>query len=170
MSVNSASCVEPAAVFTDAGAVSASTSTRVLLVRAGTRICALPVGFVVETLRLPPIRPVPGAAEGVRGISILRGTPVPVVDLAALLGDGEDSQAARLVAVRTGNRQVGLLVRAVWRIAEIPDMAALPPLLQPANDARVQALAAVDQELFWVLDAARLVPEEIWDLAVRAES
>src|SRR6478672_7770726 len=122
MHLTTASCSGPAAAKT--------TSTRVLLVAAGTRICALPLGSVVETMRLLPILPAPGAPEAVRGISMLRGAPAPIVDLAALLGDGKDPQAFRVVAVRTGKGQVGLLVRAVLRIAEIPGVEDLPPLLQ----------------------------------------
>jgi chemotaxis signal transduction protein len=91
------------------------------------------------------------------------------VDLAALLGDGQDPQAARLVAIRTGNRQVGLVVRAVMRIVEISDLDVLPPLLQDACAARVQSIAALDREFLWVLDAARLVPGEIRNLPADAE-
>jgi purine-binding chemotaxis protein CheW len=168
MPVISTSSVGATAAVADAAA-SGTTSTRVLLVRAGTRICALPIGAVVETMRLLPVRPVPGVPEAVRGISILRGKPVPVVDLAALLGDAEDPQAGRLVAIRTGNRQVGLAVRDVLRIVEIPGTGTLPPLLQDACAARVRAIAALDAELFWVLDAARLVSAETWDLLAEAE-
>jgi purine-binding chemotaxis protein CheW len=145
-------------------------STSVLLVRAGARICALPIGSVVEVMRVLPIRSVSGVPEAVRGISLLRGAPVPVVDLAALLGEDEETGAGRLVAVRTGDRQVGLAVRAVLGIVEISGLAALPPLLQHACAARVQALAALDTEFLWVLDAARLVTGETWDLLASAET
>jgi purine-binding chemotaxis protein CheW len=161
MHLTTASCSGPAAAKT--------TSTRVLLVAAGTRICALPLGSVVETMRLLPIRPAPGTPEAVRGISMLRGAPAPIVDLAALLGDGEDPQAFRVVAVRTGKGQVGLLVRAVLRIAEIPGVEDLPPLLQHVCAARVQAIAALDKEFLWVLDAARLVSAEIQDFVKAGE-
>ena len=87
-----------------------------LLVRAGPRICALSLADVVETMRPGPIEPLAGAPEVVRGLAVIRGAPVPVVDLASLLGDGEHSVPTRFVTVRTGERNVALLVDEVMGI------------------------------------------------------
>jgi chemotaxis signal transduction protein len=52
-------------------------------VRVGSRICALRISYVHETMRPPPIEPVFGTPAFVRSVSIIRG--VPVVDLEDLL-------------------------------------------------------------------------------------
>ena len=52
-----------------------------LVCRVATRICALPVGVVIETLRPLPLEPIAGAPAFVTGPAIIRGEPVPVVEL-----------------------------------------------------------------------------------------
>jgi purine-binding chemotaxis protein CheW len=155
--------------FTAPGSAAREVSKRVLLVQAGGRICALPVSSVVETMRALPMQGIAGVPEAVRGLSIIRGVPVPIVDLAALLGENGETPAARLVTIRVGERQVGLAVQAVLGIRETSGLADLPPLLEGACAARVEAIAALDSQFLWVLDAARLIPEGIWDSLSGAE-
>src|ERR1035437_4647165 len=90
-----------------------------LVIRTGTHICALSLIDVVETMRPRPVEPLAGAPEAERGLSIIRGAPVPVIDLGTLLGDGEDSLPTRFVTVRTGERKVALSVAAVLGIRDI---------------------------------------------------
>ncbi|MFL5302954.1 MAG: chemotaxis protein CheW, partial [Anaeromyxobacteraceae bacterium] len=56
----------------------------VLLVRAGSRLCALPLACVVETLRPLHTSPLAGTPACVSGVAVVRGAPTPVVDLDAL--------------------------------------------------------------------------------------
>jgi chemotaxis signal transduction protein len=51
----------------------------VLVVMVGTRACAIPLHHVAETLRPLPIQSVAGMPNFVRGVSVIRGTPTPVV-------------------------------------------------------------------------------------------
>src|SRR3954465_12779131 len=71
-----------------------------LVFRAGTMLCALRLDDVIETMRPLGIRPLAGTPPFVRGISIMRGVPAPVVDVARLVG-GEQAEIVRFVAVRT---------------------------------------------------------------------
>jgi chemotaxis signal transduction protein len=57
----------------------------VFVVTVGARQCAFPLHLVAETLRPLPIEPVAGTPSFVRGMSVIRGKPTPVVDLKALL-------------------------------------------------------------------------------------
>ena len=72
-----------------------------LIVRARGRLCALPVKQIVETLR-PPVLAEVHQASGWLGTSMLRGQPVAVLDLGALLGFAADDgpPPARAVAMR----------------------------------------------------------------------
>ena len=142
------------------GSVRASLAETVLLVRAGARLCGLPVGAVTETMRPLPVSPVAGAPGWVRGVTILRGEPVPVVDLAALLGGAPEDAPARFVGVRTGDRQAALSVAAVVGVAELdPDGARTLPLVRDACAGALSSLRALDGDLLVVLGAARLVPD-----------
>ena len=135
----------------------------VLLFRVRSRLCALPLAHVVETMRPLPIEPLAGAPVAVRGVALIRGSPLPVVALAALL-EGEDEQSARFVTVRAGEFQIALAVDSVLgvhRIAAV-SLRGLPPLLGGADQNAVSAIGMVDAELLLVLNAARLVPDSVW--------
>lgn len=141
-------------------------TTLVLLCRARTRSCALPLSRLVETMRPLPIVSVTGAPSLVCGVSLIRGEPTAVVDVGALLGAPEPSSFARFVTVRAAGRWVALAFEAVLSVQEIPaeSMATLPPLLRGATEAAVSAVAALDAELLFVLDGARAVPDTVWPL------
>jgi purine-binding chemotaxis protein CheW len=142
-----------------------------LLCRARTRSCALPVVHVAETMRPLPTVPIAGAPSFVVGVSIIRGEPTPLVDIGALLGAPDPPCFGRFVTVRAGARQVALGVEEVLRLQEVTldALGSLPPLLSEVGESAVAAVAAVDAELLLVLDAARLVPETVWPLvAARA--
>jgi len=135
-----------------------------LLVQARTRVCALPLGHVLETMRPLPIQPVPVAPAFILGLSVIRGEPVPLVDLGRLLGFPEPPQTRRFVAVRVGERRAALAVEAVLKIVSEAalDRRELPPLLRGAGDQTVAAVSALDREFLTILEAAHLVPDEVW--------
>ncbi len=134
-----------------------------LVCRARARLCALPLEAVVETMRPLPVNELPGAPPFVRGVSLIRGAPVPVVDVGRLLGDAGSAGATRFVVLRLGERRVALAVEAVLGLRELPSqqLAELPPLLRDAAEV-VPRVAALDSELLHVLAAARLVPDSVW--------
>src|SRR6266849_4746571 len=89
-----------------------------LAIRAGARICVVPISDVVEIMRPLPIEAWSGAPDGVRGLSVIRGAPVPVVDLGRLLGASSNCLSTRFVAIRVRERQVALAVEAVLGIRD----------------------------------------------------
>jgi purine-binding chemotaxis protein CheW len=135
-------------------------STTCLLCRAGSHHFALPMQHVVETMRLLPIEKVAGCPPIVCGLSIIRGVPTPVID-AALLFDGQPGQGERLVTVRTGKRMIALATQAVVGVREIVDdeLDELPPLL--GNVAAIAGLTTLDQQLVFILRAARIIPDDL---------
>jgi purine-binding chemotaxis protein CheW len=138
-----------------------SGTTRLLVLVAGARRCALRLVDVRETMRPLPAVPVAGAPAFVLGAAVIRGAPTPVVDLAALLGDRAGG-ITRFVTVDAGGRRVALAVDAVRGIEEIDRaaLAELPPLLAGFGDA-VIALGAVDGALLALLESAALLPPEV---------
>jgi purine-binding chemotaxis protein CheW len=136
-----------------------------LVCRVATRRCALWLEDVVETMRPLPVEPLAGAPPFVRGVAVVRGDPVPVVDAASLLGAGE-SRPTRFVTVTAGDRGVGLAVDAVLGVEVISreSLEELPPLLGDASAAVVSAMGALGSELVVALRSARLVPADVWAL------
>jgi purine-binding chemotaxis protein CheW len=134
-----------------------------LLCRAAGVLCALPIEHVIETMRLPAVEPLPDAPHFIAGLAIVRGAPLPVIDVARLFGK-ESELPERLVVARAGQRRVGLAVAAVVGTRVLPDdmLHRLPLLLRDASREAVSDIGALDGELMVVLRAARIVPPEIF--------
>ena len=133
-----------------------------LVCRAGTHLCAMPLQDVLEVMRMLPIEQLSGAPSYVRGLCIIRGSPVPVVDTGLLIGD-QVTRLERLVAISIGGRSVALAVEAVVGIRAIGAGASeqLPPLLRDAAVEAVAAIGTLDAELLLFLRTARIVPEDL---------
>jgi purine-binding chemotaxis protein CheW len=133
-----------------------------LLCRTGRHLCAMPIQNVIETMRVLEIEPLPGAPLCGRGLSIIRGLPIPVVDIAHLL-DEQETQARRIVTIKLNGRTVALLFETVLGIRSIAvgSVAALPPLLQGAVSEAVSAIGILDAELLLFLNNARIIPDTL---------
>lgn len=131
-----------------------------LLCRAGPPLCALPLGHVIEVMRTLPIEPIAGAPLYLRGLSIIRGTPTPIVDT-AFLCCGQTAPFHRLVTVRAGTRMAALAVDTVVGVREIETADPLPPLLREAMSGVVSMIGRLDTELLLFLRTARIVPKEL---------
>ena len=98
------------------------------------------------------------------GLSVVRGSPVPVVELQVVMGVGRKQAISRFVVLKLGARRVVLAVGAVVGIRELDGahLDELPPLLREARADVVEAIGVLDTQLLLVLRASRLVPEEVW--------
>jgi purine-binding chemotaxis protein CheW len=114
-------------------------------------------------MRILPVRAMRAQPPFVRGLALIRGEMLPVVDLAAILGSLDGQLGARLVVLRIGERRVALEVDAVLGIRPIDAGALAPtaPMLQEALPAPVALLGSLDGAALAVLDTARLLPEEV---------
>ncbi len=146
-----------------------------LLVRTSELTCALPAQAVVEVSRAGSIAPLAGAPPFVAGLAVLRGAPLPVVDLGQLLGaaegPAEGGRRRRLVTLRLGERRAALRVDAALGVRGLaPEVLEAAPPLAVAAGSAVAAVGARDGALLLLLEAARLVPEEVWRLASAASA
>ena len=137
----------------------------VLVVMVGTRACAIPLHHVAETMRPLPIKSVAGTPSFVRGVSVIRGTPTPVVDLKALLENSENSLSyGRFVSLKLEERRVVIGVDSVVGLKHLDSaqLGELPPLLRDVNTGLIESFGTRDAELLLVLRAAHIVPDEVW--------
>lgn len=137
---------------------------RAFVCRVGEVAIALPLDCVLETLRPLPLEAVHGAPACVRGLSLIRGGPTPVLDAAALLGLDSRASPRRLVLLRLGARQVALAVHEVAGVRALPADAwrQVPPLLTAAVGESVNAIGALDGELLLVLQDSFVLPPSVW--------
>lgn len=146
---------------------------QVVVVMAGTRECAFPLHHVAEIMRPLPIKPVAGTPGFVRGVSVVRGAPTPVVDLKALLENGENSLVfGRFVTLKLEDRQVVIGVDSVVGLRNLDSFqpGELPPLLQDVSADLIESFATRDAQLLLVLRAARILTVEIWTTLATAVS
>jgi purine-binding chemotaxis protein CheW len=122
------------------------------------------LNHVIEIMRVLPVEAISGAPHFVRGLSIIRGSPVPVVDTGKLFGE-QGTPSARLVTIRVGDRTVALAVDEVLgvRAIETDVVVALPPLLRDAGGDALSAIGTLDAELLLFMNAARIVPDALFD-------
>jgi len=138
----------------------------------GTRACAFPLRHVAETMRPIPIEPIAGTPGFVRGVSVIRGLPTPVVDLKALLENSDNSPSfGRFVTLKYDARRVVIGVDSVvgWRDLDSAQLGELPPLLRDVTADLIESFGTLDAQLLLVLHAARIVPDEGWATLVAAE-
>ena len=136
-----------------------------LIVTVGRRAYAIGLQHVAETMRPLAIEAIAGMPEFVRGVSVIRGAPIPVVDLKVLLEDGESSAVyGRFVTVKVGERRVALAVDGVVGLRNLDpaQIGELPPLLRDIDADLVEAIGTCDAQFLTVLRAARLVPDDVW--------
>jgi len=145
-------------------ALSSGERRAVLLCQVGSVVCALPLEHVAETMRPLPIEALAGTLPFVAGVSIIRGAPVPVVDLARLLGNETAEARTRLVVVRIGERRAALSVGQVIGVRALPAGLGgeLPPLLAGASSELISAVGALDSRLLFLLETSRALPDSSW--------
>jgi len=116
-------------------------------------------------MRPLPVEPIDGMPEFVLGLSVIRGSPVPLVDLGMLIAGSERNSIRRFVVVRVADRRVALGVEAVIGAIEIDSSGhePLPPLLRDARAEIIHAIGTLDSQLLIVLESGRLIPKEFWE-------
>lgn len=131
-----------------------------LLCRTGSHRFAISIEHVVENMRMLPIETVADVPSLVRGLCIIRGEPVAVIDTAVLFGD-QSTPINRLITVRTGQRIIALATESVLGIRSIAprDLRQLPPIFRDADS--ISSVVAQDEELVFFLRSARIVPDEL---------
>jgi purine-binding chemotaxis protein CheW len=134
--------------------------TRWLLCGANGHLCALPLDHVVEIMRPPPIDALDGMPPFVLGLSVIRGSPIPVVDLGSLI-DQKAVGPQRVVTITAGGRTIALAVESVLEVRTLTSdiLVDLPPLLRGAAGDVVSAIGTLDSELLLVLKLARIIQD-----------
>jgi purine-binding chemotaxis protein CheW len=136
-----------------------------LIVAVGAHACAIPVDHVAETMRPLPIEPIAGTPQFILGLSVIRGAPTPIVDLAMLVeGRARAASYARLVLLKVGAQRIAIAVDVVVGLRRL-DGAPLdsqPPILRAVHTDYIAAIGSLDAQLLMVLHASRIIPDQAW--------
>jgi chemotaxis signal transduction protein len=96
-----------------------------LLVQAGEYRCALPLRSVRRVLRALTIHPLPGATDELKGLAEFAGEPLPVLELARLVGAPPGAKPTWPVTIvvwvgpQDARELVGLAADAALEVSEV---------------------------------------------------
>ncbi len=124
------------------------------------QVFALDIMAIREIRAWTPVTRLPRVPAHVAGVVNLRGTVLPVVDLAARLGWAPTETSARhaIIVTQLGGQVCGWIVESVSDIVTLPGDA-LQPAPASSGDSLVQfldGLAAIDDTMVQVLNLAAL--------------
>ncbi|GAA6175422.1 chemotaxis protein CheW [Sulfitobacter pacificus] len=133
-----------------------STTIELLTFRLAEQEYALDIMSVREIRGWTHATSLPHAPPYMKGVINLRGTVLPVMDLASRLGMAERKQNERsvIIVVNYEDTMTGLLVDAVSDIVAVTDEDLQPPpeLAASTADGVVSALTLIDERMIRVLN------------------
>ncbi|RKG98012.1 chemotaxis protein CheW [Corallococcus sp. CA047B] len=108
--------------------------------RAAGQSYALESRFILEVMRAPELTPLPGAPPLLRGLTLLRGEVLPVVELAPLFGRPAAQAHGPVLVVGTTRPELGLRTDEVTEVAVLTGTELLPA--PPSLDEEAGALVS----------------------------
>jgi purine-binding chemotaxis protein CheW len=145
------------------------TEQELLSFRVGEQEYSVDIMSVREIRGWTRATPLPHAAPYVRGVINLRGTVLPIIDLARRLGISVDEPTERnvIIVVHVHEQTVGLLVDAVSDILSIPESEMQPPpdMTADAGAGFVRALTIVEGRMLRILDLGAVHPNRVGETA-----
>jgi purine-binding chemotaxis protein CheW len=118
--------------------------------RVGSERYALPIENVLEVAELGTLSALPGAGAAVLGVRNLRGSVLPVFDLARVLAIAWDATAPRVVVAEHEGRLAGLAVD------EVTDVVAPAGEAEQAEAEHLSGALLEDGRLVGIIDVERL--------------
>ncbi len=103
-----------------------SSTVRAAVISMGTELFTIDLKSVREVFVVESITPVPGMPSGLVGVTNLRGTVIPLLDLRPMFGLDAEAALQYVVVVQHGNWQVGVMVDTVPEIRTIAKDEFLP--------------------------------------------
>ncbi len=127
---------------------------------------ALESRFVHEVLRAPEPTPLPGAPELLRGLHLLRGEVLPLVELGPLFGRPATGALQLVLVVGAGRPELGLCAASVEEVAPLARGTLLPPPATLAPQSR-EWVSGIDREGRILLEGTALLGDSrlVFDLA-----
>ena len=130
--------------------------------RINTGEYAIPITRVREIINLPEITRIPQSPVYLRGITNLRGSVIPVVDLKELIHvRAAENGGTKVIVISSGRITFGILVDGITGVISIDEaMVESPENLPHGNAEQVEGVAKLDGRLIVLLDIKKLIPLE----------
>jgi purine-binding chemotaxis protein CheW len=119
---------------------------------------------IQEIVILDQVTRIPQVMEYVEGVSNLRGTIIPIINLRKLFGIDRkpNDDDSRTIVVNVGQRTMGCTVDSVSQVMRIPaeSIQPAPDIVAPEGTAYVKGFAKLDGQLIILLDIDELLEPE----------
>ena len=110
-----------------------------------------------------PATPIPHSPDFVRGVINLRGTVLPIIDMAQRFGAGPSEISARhvIIVMQSGDRVIGALVDAVSDILTVMDdkIQPTPDVASEAAKEFVRGVIPIESRMIRLIALDRILPE-----------
>jgi purine-binding chemotaxis protein CheW len=124
----------------------------------------LDISAVEGIIKMQAITKMPQAPSFVEGVTNLRGTVVPVIDLRKRFGlpAFERTKDTRIVNVYMDKTKIGMIVDGVSEVLRIPEesIEPTPPMVSNVNTAFIRGIAKLDERLVTLLDLSKVLSLE----------
>ncbi len=124
----------------------------------------LDISAVEGIIKMQAITKMPQAPSFVEGVTNLRGTVVPVIDLRKrfTLPVLEHTKDTRIVVVYMEKTKIGMIVDGVSEVLRIPEEAIepTPPMVSTVNTAFIRGIAKLEGRLVTLLDLSKVLSYE----------
>jgi len=119
------------------------------------------IAMVESIIKMQAITQLPQTPAYVKGVTNLRGSVLPVIDLRTrfALDSKEDSRQTRIMIVTMGNIKAGIIVDGVSEVLRISDesIEPLPSMVNTVDSAFLKGIVRLEDRLIILLDLSRVL-------------
>ena len=119
------------------------------------------IAMVESIIKMQAITQLPHTPPYVKGVTNLRGSVLPVIDLRIrfALDTHEDTRQTRIMIVTMVNIKAGIIVDGVSEVLRISDenIEPLPPMINSIDSAFLKGIARLENRLIILLELSRVL-------------
>ncbi|MCL4560665.1 MAG: chemotaxis protein CheW [Chloroflexi bacterium] len=135
--------------------------TQVVVFEVANEHFGVDIAAIEGILNLQPITQLPHAPEFIEGVTNLRGSIVPIIDLRKRFGleQTPPTRETRIVVAFLDQIKAGMIVDSVARVMRISDelIEPTPPMVATIDSAYIQGIAKLDGQLIIILDLKKVL-------------
>ncbi len=122
------------------------------------------IAIVESIIKVQAITQLPQTPAYIKGVTNLRGTVLPVIDLRIRFGleTQQDTKQTRVIIVTMGNIKVGVMVDGVSEVLRVSDdlIEPLPPMVNSVNSDFLKGIVRLEDRLIILLEVEKVLDLE----------
>ncbi len=119
------------------------------------------IAVVESIIKMQAITQLPQSPAYVKGVTNLRGSVLPVIDLRSrfALEEKEDTRQTRIIIVTMGSIKVGVTVDGVSEVLRVSDelIEPLPPMVNSVNSVFLKGIVRLENRLIILLELGKVL-------------